>query len=125
SFRLIDFTGADLRQTVYVSADMIDCLFAETNLAKVDFSGNIFKDCVFSGLINEVLFSRSAFRGERFPPNEMKGVDLRKATFRHVEFRNLDMNDVKWPESDQHIVLSNYKGCLSRMIEALRNCADV
>lgn len=54
----------------------------------------------------------------------MKGVD-REATFRHVEFRNLDMNDVKWPESDQHIVLSNYKGCLSRMIEALRNCADV
>lgn len=125
SFRSVDFTNADLRQTAYISADMIDCLFAGTNLSKVDFQGTIFKDCVFSGLLNEVLFYQNAFRGERFPPNEMKGVDFRKATFRHVEFRNLDMNDVKWPESNEHIVLSNYKACLNKMVDALSNRADV
>src|ERR1041385_6137307 len=125
SFRSIDFTKADLRKTVYVSADMIDCLFAETNLTKVDFQGTIFKNCVFSGPLNEVIFYRNDFQGERFPPNEMKGVDFQGATFHHVEFRNLNMNEVKWPESNQHIVLSNYKACLKKMIEALSNRTDV
>jgi len=124
SFRSVDFTNADLRKTVYVSADMIDCVFAQTNLAKIDFQGTIFKDCVFSGLLNEVIFCQRAFQGQRFPPNEMLGVDLREATLRHVEFRNLDMNDVKWPESNQHIVLSNYKACLSKMLDSLRDCKD-
>ena len=125
SYHSVDFTKADLRQTVYVSADMIDCVFAETNLAKVDFQGTIFKNCIFSGLLNEVMFYRSAFRGERFPPNEMKGVDFRGAVFRHVEFRNLDMNDVEWPKSDQHIVLDHYKACLEKMLKALSDRPDV
>ena len=124
SFRSIDFTNADLRKTVYVSADMINCVFAQTNLTKIDFQGTIFKDCIFSGLLNEVIFYQRAFQGETFPPNEMLGVDLREATLRHVEFRNLDMNDVKWPESNQHILLSNYKACLSRMLDTLSNCKD-
>lgn len=124
SFRSVDFTNADLRKTVYVSADMLNCVFAQTNLAKIDFQGTIFKDCIFSGLLNEVTFYQRAFQGERFPPNEMLGVDLRDATLRHVEFRNLDMNNVKWPESNQHIVLSNYKACLSKMLDTLGDCKD-
>jgi uncharacterized protein YjbI with pentapeptide repeats len=83
-------------------------MFAETNLAKVDFQGTSFKDCLFTGLLDQVLFYRTAFRGERFPPNEMKGVDFRGARFRHVEFRNLDMNDVKWRSMVRKKWLTSY-----------------
>jgi uncharacterized protein YjbI with pentapeptide repeats len=98
SFRRVDFTKADLRRTVYVSAEMLGCAFAQTKLAKVDFQGTVFVDCVFEGKLEEVQFHRHAFRGEAFPPNEMKGVDLRKAKLKYVEFQGLDMRFVKLPE---------------------------
>lgn len=95
SFREVDFTKADLRQTVYVSCDMIGCTFVDCKLSKVDFQGTVFVNCRFEGELDEVLFYRQAFRGEAFPGNEMKGVDLRRAKLRHVEFRGLNMSDVQ------------------------------
>jgi len=103
---------------------MIECRFAETKLARVDFQGSVFVDCVFEGELNEVMFYRHAFRGESFPPNEMKGVDFRGAKFRFVEFRGLDMKDVRWPEDGDHVVVDDYKGTLDRMLSFLKSRSD-
>jgi uncharacterized protein YjbI with pentapeptide repeats len=82
SYRRVDFTKADLRGTAHESADVVDCIFVETNLRKVDFQGTVFVNCTFAGELDEVAFARFAFRGESFPPNEMKGVDFRRAKLR-------------------------------------------
>jgi uncharacterized protein YjbI with pentapeptide repeats len=124
-FREIDFTKADLRQTVYVSCDMIGCKFSDTKLSKVDFQGTVFVNCTFEGELDEVLFYRQAFRGEAFPANHMKGVDLRRAKLRYVEFRGLDMSEVQWPEDDDHIVVENYTATLDRALDLLKGHTDV
>jgi hypothetical protein len=82
----IDFSGARLASLRFFdstledcvfdgSCDMVNCTFAQTKLSKVDFQGTVFANCTFEGQLDEVLFYRHAFRGERFPANEMKGVD--------------------------------------------------
>ena len=125
SFRQIDLTKADLRQTVFVSCDIIDCRFIDTKLSKVDFQGTVFVNCIFEGELDEVLFYRQAFRGETFPANQMKGVDLRRAKLRHVEFRGLDMSEVQWPEDDDHVVVENYTATLDRALDLLKGHGDV
>jgi len=125
SFQKIDFTKADLRQTAHQSADFVDCIFSDTNLAKVDFWGTVFLNCIFEGRLDEVIFHRYAFRGEMYPPNEMKGVDFRRARFRFVEFRGLDMTDVKWPEDNDCIVIGNYTETLKQVLQSLKAKADV
>jgi uncharacterized protein YjbI with pentapeptide repeats len=125
SFRQLDFTEANLRGTVYVSCDMIDCKFVDTKLSKVDFQGTTFTNCVFQGELEEVLFYRQAFRGEGFPANDMKGVDLRHARLRHVEFRGLNMGDVMWPEDADHIIIDDYTAVLDRLLNALTGRTDI
>ena len=124
SFRCVDFTKADLRQTVYVSADMVGCTFSHTKIAKVDFQGTVFVDCRFEGRLEEVQFHRHAFRGEAFPPNEMSGVDLRGAKLSHVEFRGLDMELVKWPEDEDHFVIEDYPATLDRLLATWKTRSD-
>ena len=124
-FRQVEFSNADLRQTAHKSADFTECSFSDTNLKKVDFQGSVFVDCVFEGDLNEVLFYRHAFRGEAFPPNEMKGVDFRRARFHFVEFRLLDMDDVKWPEDDHHVIVKDYQRVLDRLLDILNTRTDL
>jgi hypothetical protein len=124
-FHTCDFTKADMRRTVYVSADMRECVFSDTKLTKVDFQGTVFEDCRFEGELEEVLFYRQAFRGESLPANEMKGVDLSRARLRHVEFRGLDMKDVRWPEGDDYLIVDNYVGTLDRLLNALKGSESV
>jgi uncharacterized protein YjbI with pentapeptide repeats len=124
-FRAVDFTKADLRQTAYISCDMISCRFVETKLSKVDFQGTVFVNCTFEGALDSVLFYRQAFRGEAFPANEMRGVDLRRATLRHVEFRGLDMSEVQWPEGEDHLVVDDYSATLDRALHALKGRTDL
>ena len=116
SFYNVDFTKADLRKTSYFSSDMTRCKFSNTRLSNVDFEGTVFVDCSFEGILDEVLFNRFGFQGETFPPNEMRGVDFRGAKLRWVEFRELDMDRVHWPEDDEHIILENYPETLDRLL---------
>jgi hypothetical protein len=124
-FRMCDFTKADMRQTAHVSADMTGCVFSDTNLSKVDFQGTVFEDCRFEGALSEVLFCRQAFRGESFPANEMKGVDLSRAHLRYVEFRGLDMRDVRWPEGDDYVIIDDYVATLDRLLNVLKGGESV
>ena len=53
---------------------------------------------------------------ERFPPNEMKRVDLRRAKLRGSEFRGLDLDEVLFPEDEDHIVVEDYPQILDRLL---------
>jgi uncharacterized protein YjbI with pentapeptide repeats len=122
SFQRVDFSKANLRDSAHKSSDMEQCQF--DGVSGVDFQGTVFKNCTFIGELNDVLFYRHAFRGEAYPANEMKGVDFRGATLRHVGFRRLDMDDVKWPTGGDHVVLSDYVATLERVQRVLSARTD-
>ena len=108
-----------------MSADMIECTFADTKLSNVDFQGTVFKNCTFSGELREVQFYNHAFRVEALPENRMEGVDFRRARFFHVEFRRLDMSDVRWPDDPDHVLISDYAATLDRILGFLEGREDL
>lgn len=125
TFHGVDFTDADLRGTVYKSAEFIRCLFNQSRLDKVDFQGSTFSGCTFVGELKEVMFYRRAYGGDALPENTMKNVDFTRATFRFVALRGLDLLSVKFPQDDDHIVLRNYPQTLDRILEMLQTVPDV
>lgn len=68
----------------------------------MDFRGSAFTDCVFKGKLEDVTFERHTFGLEHLPPNSMRGVDFSEAEFHDVDFRGLDLAEVRWP-SDRDI----------------------
>jgi len=104
---------------------MVECCFADANMTKVDFQGTVFVRCAFEGKLEDVLFYRFAFKGEKFLPNEMKEVDFRRAKFHFVEFRGLDMATVAWPEGDDHIIVDDYHASLERALRVFGDRSDM
>jgi hypothetical protein len=116
----VDFTKADLRQSIYKAAAFERCVFRNAKLVKIDFQTSAFSDCTFEGEMREVMFYRRGFRGDSFPANEMKNVDFSRAKLRFVEFRGLNLHNVKLPNDAKHIIITNYVETLDRMLDALR-----
>ena len=100
-FKEVDFTEADLHQIACSGAQFFGCVFKDTRLFKVDFGGSSFTDCRFEGELREVCFNRVP---SVLPPNEMLRVDFSRAQLRSVEFRGLDLQDVRF-----QLVLRGYK----------------
>ncbi|MDE2125350.1 MAG: pentapeptide repeat-containing protein [Armatimonadetes bacterium] len=121
TYHAVDFTGADLRNTIHGDSAFVNCLFSDTRLTRVHFRGSNFTDCVFDGELREVIFSRDGLYPGKYPPNEMINVDLRKAQLRWCEFRSLDMDRVLYPEDDEHVVIDEYSGTLERLIAHLES----
>jgi uncharacterized protein YjbI with pentapeptide repeats len=115
----VDFSKADLRGSVHVSSDMTRCRFVDSRLLGVDFQGTVFRECVFKGVVEDVLFYRHAFGGEHLPPNEMHRVDFRDATLRDVAFRSLDLSDIVWPTSAEHYIVDDFVPTLDRLLALL------
>jgi hypothetical protein len=63
------------------------CLSANTKLDNVDFQTSTFVECRFEGDLHGVVFHRRGFKGEAYPPNEMRDIDFTRARLREVEFR--------------------------------------
>lgn len=124
-FRKVDFTKGDLRRIACTSAEFIDCLFRDTKLNKVNFGGSQFVRCTFEGELREVCFNRYGFRAEKLPPNEMIDVDFSRAQLRTVEFRELDLDKVRFPEDEDHVILTNYPEALDRIIGYFKGKTDV
>lgn len=125
SYINVDFSEADMRGTAYSSAEFVGCVFRNTKLDKVNFQGSSFIDCVFEGELNEVIFNRKGFDAPRVAPNEMKRVDFSRAELKTVEFRELNLEDVIFPENDKHIIVNNYIETLDRILEKLNSCTDL
>jgi uncharacterized protein YjbI with pentapeptide repeats len=116
TFHDVDFTAADMRGSIYGAAEFVRCKFNHAKLDKVDFQSSAFTDCSFEGELRDVLFYHRGFDCERFPPNEMKRVDLRRAKLRGSEFRGLDLDEVSFPEDEDHIVVEDYPQILDRLL---------
>ena len=120
----VDFSGADLRETVYQAAAFERCSFRNARLVKIDFQTSTFKDCVFEGELRDVLFYRYGFRGERFPPNEMINIDMSRTELHAVDFRGLTLKLVKLPENASHLLIKDVANTLDKYTEELRQRND-
>jgi uncharacterized protein YjbI with pentapeptide repeats len=125
SFRNVDFSSADLRQTVYEAAEFIRCIFSNSKLDKVDFETSTFVDCSFEGELREVIFNSRGFGGEAYPANQMTRVDFRHARLRWSEFHGLDLDNVYFPEDDEHIVVQNFPEVIDRALKFFGARSDV
>lgn len=121
----VDFSEADLRETVYKAAVFERCIFRNSKLVKIDFQTSTFTDCLFEGELRDILFYGRGFQGEAFPPNEMVNVDFSQAKLRQVGFRGLVLDRVKMPHDEEHIVIPSLPKALDRMIDDLRRRDDV
>jgi uncharacterized protein YjbI with pentapeptide repeats len=126
----VDFSGADMRGTVYLIAAFVHCTFSRTKLDRVNFATSNFNSCRFEGELREVvfwrsdLFSRPGFADSDFPANEMVDVDFTQASLRMVEFRKLTLDRARLPNGPDHIILEDYPGALDRLIETFRAAND-
>lgn len=129
SFFNDDFSGANLKETVYIAAAFNHCDFSNAFLQKITFGTSTFENCRFEGELREVWFWRSDWftRGypeNTFPPNAMLNVDFSRARLRDVQFCNLTLADVKLPSDDEHIVLNDFPDVLDMLLEALTRQRD-
>ena len=124
-FHNVDFTAADMRGTMFRATEFVRCKFNRAKLVKVDFQSSAFIDCSFEGELREVIFCRRGFDCERFPPNEMKQVDLRRTTLRGSEFRGLDLDEVLFPQDEDHIVVGDYPQTLDRLLAYFGGRSDM
>jgi uncharacterized protein YjbI with pentapeptide repeats len=123
-FLEVDFSDADLRETVYKAAAFERCIFRGTKLVKIDFQTSTFTDCVFEGDLHDVLFYRRGFQGEAFPPNEMINVDFSRAKLHDVSFRGLTLDKVKLPQDAAHIVIKDFPATVDKLIATLKQQGD-
>jgi uncharacterized protein YjbI with pentapeptide repeats len=120
----IDFSEADLRETIYKAAAFERCTFRNAKLEKLDFQTSTFANCVFEGELRDVLFYRRGFEGEAFPANEMANVDFSRAKLHDVGFRGLTMDRVTLPEDADHIVIRSVPSTLDKLVSALKQQND-
>lgn len=121
----VDFSSANLRGTIYRAAAFERCIFANSNISKVNFGQSTFTDCRFEGELREVQFwrTRPLIEGEEkdlFPPNEMSNVDFRRAKLHWVEFRGLTLDTVQLPNDSDHIIIEDFAVVLDKLIAALK-----
>jgi uncharacterized protein YjbI with pentapeptide repeats len=124
TFSGVDFSEANLSGTTYEAAAFERCVFSNAKLVKIDFQTSTFTDCRFEGELDDVLFYRHGFKGEKYPPNEMMNVDFSLARLKHVGFRGLVLDRVRLPNDDEHIVLKNFAATLDQMVAALQRQSD-
>jgi len=49
----------------------------------------------------------------------MVNVDLSRAKLRWVEFRGLDLDTVRFPDDEDHLILNDYPRLLDRLLQTL------
>lgn len=124
SYTNVDFSEADLRETVYQAAAFEGCIFRNCKLQRVDFQTSTFVDCVFEGELRDVLFYERGFQGESFPKNEMINVDFSRAMLHDIGFRRLSLDRVKLPNDSEHIMIRDAADTLDRLTTALNAQGD-
>ncbi len=104
-FKECTFDCADLRDTVHFAEQYYSCSFRNSRLRKLQLDGTVFKDCVFEGALDQLMFLKRSSRGPDLPENSMEGCDLSKCTLKFVEFRNMNLTNTRLPLGGVHIFL--------------------
>lgn len=120
-YRFVDFSQADMRDSISTSADYIDCDFSYARLDKVEFDSSGFIRCRFAGEVREVIFYDRGFKSPKPNPNPMEDVDFSKAQLRWCAFRRLNLDRVLLPRDRHHLIVRNYRCVLEKAIAELED----
>jgi uncharacterized protein YjbI with pentapeptide repeats len=120
-FTDVDFRRADLRGSVWQGAVLVDCDFGEARLDGVEFRACELIRCRFAGLLDEVRFLGDPSVVIDKPDfGRFEDVDFSGATLRTVEFLDLSLSGVTFPdESDEQVVVHHYPCVVRRALELL------
>ncbi len=120
TWRRVDFGGADLRGTSPSQALFEDCDFSDAKLAGVQFKQCALTRCRFAGELREVLFDGRELSKSPAPP-PMRDVDFSAATFRDVEFRGFDLEEVALPADPDVFLVRRYRCVAERGLAELED----
>ena len=125
-FERVRFQSCKLARASFGTAEFVDCAFVDAGLESVRFAESRHVRTRFEGELSDCEFYRreKTLSGEPIPPNEMEDVDLRKASLHFVRFGHLDMNTVRWPDAELHVLLEPYVPLLDRMLALLAGRED-
>ena len=118
------FHQVDLSEVASTAAIFGACRFEVCTVRKVDFQWTSFSDCVFGGLLRDVVFSARGFPELSLPPNPMRNVDFSGAELREVEFRCLDLETVRFPDTEHSVLVQQPGMALPRAIAWLSARTD-
>lgn len=122
-YRDVEFDSSDLRDTSHSGVDYSSCRFSRCRIKKVDFGKSSFMNCSFIGELREVVFN-SPWGAPR-PDVEIRNLDLTQARLRYTAFHSLDLDSVRFPEDDEHIICENYPAILDELLEEFRRSDDI
>jgi hypothetical protein len=118
-YERVSFARADLRDVVCSAGVFNDVDFDHTKLVDIDFRASRFERCRFTGPLREVVFWHRHPIERTLRANNMTDVDLSAAELHWTEFRGLDLDSLRWPESDDHVLVDCYPEVLRGLLTAL------
>jgi uncharacterized protein YjbI with pentapeptide repeats len=124
TYKFVNFSQADMRKLVSPAATYEDCDFSNARLESIDFQSSSFIRCRFAGELREVMFYDHGFKTGKPDPNPMEDVDFSKAKLRWVAFRRLDLERVRLPHDEDHLIVMNYPCVLKNAFEKLANARE-
>lgn len=125
SWTRVDFSYADLRDSIHSNEIYADCDFSRAKLDGVEFDGSRHVRSLFSGKMEEVNFRQvpqsqpgfSFLRRHVF--NEMVEVDFSNATLVLCGFNELGLENVKLPDEKTHVIYSPKVAVSERVLKLL------
>jgi uncharacterized protein YjbI with pentapeptide repeats len=123
-FRRVDFTRADLRESVRITAWLIDCDFSGARLDQVRFKCCGLIRCRFSGVLDETEFDGRVFADDVGVPNTAEDIDMSAAVLRLVSFRGFDLDAVKLPDEPSVRVIRNWTCVLDEALALVSGRSD-
>jgi uncharacterized protein YjbI with pentapeptide repeats len=118
-YERVSFARADFRDAVCSAGVFVEVDFGHAKLIDLDFRASRFERCRFAGDLREVVFWHRNPIVRTLRSNKMEEVDFSEAELRWTEFRGLDMDLVRWPESGNHVLVDSYPRVLSELLAAL------
>ena len=120
SWKGVDFTEADLRDSAHQYESYTDCDFSRARLDGVDFDGARHVRSRFAGRVEDVSFRRRPLLGLSVGPvNAMLDVDFTEAQLVGCGFWDLDLRQVKLPSTEEHVIARPKVAVARRVLELL------
>jgi uncharacterized protein YjbI with pentapeptide repeats len=122
----VDFSGARLAYARFRGGGFADCDFSNAKLHQVAFECDLLR-CRFAGHLHETSFFGRKQHLPGYPPdvptNRLQDVDLRGADLHWIDFRDIDLDAFRLPDSPRIRVISNWP-CVQSALETRFPRAD-
>lgn len=126
------FVDTDFRGTAFVSPVFDSCVFsAGKGMSGVDFNASSFRNCVFSGKVDDVVFRNGYIlptdekQYGRCEPNLMDQVDFTEATLSYIAFSGgVPLDRIEIPPHQNLLLVRNLPEFLAAAKDALCKSTD-